>query len=299
VIDRTQALPALGTATLSDYMSLTKPRVVTLILLTTMVGFLLAAGGSGVDVLLLARTLLGTGLVAAGTLTLNQYMERRIDALMKRTYRRPLPDRRMQPVEALAFGVVLTSAGLLVLALTVNPVSALVTATTVITYLFCYTPLKTRTALCTIVGAFPGALPPVTGWTAAGGELGIGAAALFFILFFWQLPHSLAIAHLYRDDYQRAGVKLLPTVDRDGGSTGRQTVLNCMTLLVAGLFPTLVGMSGWTAFWVALAMGGLMLWQGVGLAIQGTHRRARKLLYASYLYIPVVLLAIALDRTGL
>ena len=278
-----------------DFFALAKPRVVLLILVTTFAGFAMASRGP-LDFALLARTLIGTALVAGGTLALNQYMERDVDAHMRRTHNRPLPGGRMQPVEALAFGSALTCAGLLYLTFGVNPVSGMVTAITVLSYLFVYTPLKTHTALCTVAGAFPGALPPITGWTAAGGQLDIGAAVLFGILFFWQLPHSLAIAHLYREDYDRAGVRLLPTVDPAGGSTGRHTVVNCMALLSVGLLPTLVGMAGWAYFFCALALGCWMLRHGISLALSGDAACARRLLLATYLYIPVVLLVMVADK---
>lgn len=287
-----------GLATLSDYISLTKPRVVLLILVTALAGFLMAWRGplGAAGLMQLARMLLGTGLVAGGTLALNQYLERGIDRRMKRTARRPLPDGRMQPLEALAFGGALTCGGLIYTSLAVGPVGGMCTALTVISYLFLYTPLKTRSALCTVVGAFPGALPPLIGWVAAGGELGPGAAALFGILFFWQLPHSLAIAHLYREDYARAGVRLLPTVDWDGGSTGRQTVLNGMALTAAGLMPSVIGMTGWAYGIVALLLGAATVWLGASLALSGLARDARRLLLATYVYMPVILCAMVLDR---
>jgi protoheme IX farnesyltransferase len=290
------AQPALSSPlAVLDFLALAKPRVVLLILVTTFAGFAMASVGP-LDFALLARTLIGTALVAGGTLALNQYMERDVDAHMRRTHKRPLPGGRMPPVEALAFGSALTCAGLLYLTFGVNPVSGMVTALTVLSYLFVYTPLKTRTALCTVAGAFPGALPPITGWTAAGGQLDIGAAVLFGILFFWQLPHSLAIAHLYREDYDRAGVRLLPTVDPAGGSTGRHTVVNCMALLSVGLLPTLVGMAGWAYFFCALALGCWMLRFGISLALSGDAACARRLLLATYLYIPVVLLVMVADK---
>lgn len=291
------AAGAVGRA--GDFFSLTKPRVVVMILLTTAVGFLMGLEETLTMASLgtLAQTLFGTAMVAGGTLALNQYLERGIDGKMRRTAKRPLPDGRMKPEEALLFGGALTGSGLLYLTLFVNPVSGMVTALTVITYLFMYTPLKTRTALCTIVGAFPGALPPLTGWTAAGAELGVGAGVLFAMLFLWQLPHSLAIAHLYREDYSRAGVRLLPTVDWGGGSTGRHTVLNALALLAVGFLPLLTGMAGGLYAIAALALGGLVLWQGVALARSCTAQRARRLLIATYLYIPIVLLTMLVDRT--
>ncbi|HKY34088.1 MAG TPA: heme o synthase, partial [Candidatus Polarisedimenticolia bacterium] len=293
--------PALPLAAAADYLALTKPRVVLLILVVTLVGFVLGtpAGLAGLDLALLAPALLGTALVAAGTLALNQYLERDLDSLMQRTRHRPLPGGRMHPVQALAFGVALVMAGLACLSVAVNPVSGMVTAATVATYLFCYTPMKRRSALCTVIGAFPGALPPVTGYAAAsGGSLDIGAAALFGILFFWQLPHSLAIAQLYRQDYDRAGVRLLPTVDADGGSTQRQIVANCVTLLAAGMLPAIAGLTGWVSFVVAGAMGLWMLGRGLSLALGRHPQAARRLLMASYVYLPVVLLALALDKTA-
>ena len=290
----------LALAGLADYIALTKPRVVVMILLTTIVGFWMASPGelAGIDLGLLALTLAGTALAGGGTLALNQYLEQEADGLMTRTSGRPLPSGRMMPLEALAFGGALTCTGLLILSLLVSAVSGLVTALTVISYLFLYTPLKRRSALCTVVGAFPGALPPVTGWVAAGGALDAGAAALFGILFFWQLPHSLAIAQLYREDYQRAGMKLLPTVDEGGGSTGRQVVLNCLTLLAAGALPAALGIAGPLYLAAAMAMGLWLLVEGAGLALTGTASSARRLLRATFLYIPVVLLAMAADKVA-
>ena len=196
------------------FAELGKPRVVVMVLITTFVGFYLGSQGL-TDYLRLLPTLIGTALAAAGTLALNQYIERDVDAKMQRTRQRPLPDGRLQPYDALAFGVATTLAGLVYLALAVNALSAAVTAFTTVSYLFFYTPLKRHTPLCSIVGAVPGALPPLTGWTAARGAFGVEAWILFAILFLWQLPHSLAIARLYRDDYARAGIRLLPVVEPD------------------------------------------------------------------------------------
>ncbi len=288
-------------ASLADYVALTKPRVVLMIVLVTAAGFVIGSPGRSLDLrdldfTLLAATLLGTALVAGGTLALNQYLEMDLDGLMQRTRRRPLPGGRMVPLEALGFGAMLASAGLLCLAFAVRPLAALVTAATLVLYLFAYTPLKRLSAICTVVGAFPGALPPVTGYVAAGGGIDAGAAALFAILFFWQLPHSLAIAQLYRDDYARADIRMLPTVDASGASTGRHTVMNCLSLLAVGMLPTLIGMAGWVSFVVAGILGGWMLWRGVALALDTSIIPARRLLIASYVYVPVVMTTLAVDR---
>lgn len=287
----------IGASVVADYISLVKPRVVVMITLTTLVGFMMGASGP-IDLLLLIRCLLGTALVGAGTLALNQYLERDIDAKMQRTRHRPLPEERLAPLEAVVFGVLLAATGLLLLSLTVHPLSGLVTAATVIGYLFVYTPLKTRTALCTVIGAFPGALPPVTGWVAASGQLELGALLLFGMLFFWQLPHALAIAHLYREDFARAGIRLLPTIDRSSRSTGRQTVLNCIALISVGCLPAVMGMTGWGYFLVAFALGSLMLYHGSLLALNPSTSQARRLLIVTYVYIPVVLVAMTIDKVS-
>jgi heme o synthase len=296
--DREAVASASSLASVADYVSLTKPRVILMILIVTAVGFLLGTPGAAAafDPLRLLSTLVGTALVAGGTLALNQYLEMDLDARMRRTQRRPLPGGRMAPIEALAFGCTLASAGLLCLTFAVTPMAGLVTATTLVTYLFGYTPLKRRSAVCTVVGAFPGALPPVTGYVAAGGELGLEAAVLFGILFFWQLPHSLAIARLYRDDYAAADIKMLPTVDASGVSTGRHAVVNSVSLLAVGMLPTVIGMSGWVPFVVAAALGSWMLWRCLRLALENSPATARRLLIASYVYIPVVMVTLAVDR---
>jgi protoheme IX farnesyltransferase len=249
---------------LRDYFELTKPRVVTMILVTTLVGFYLGSSSTP-DWWLLAATLLGTGLSAGGTLALNQYIERDADAQMVRTQSRPLPAGRLQPMDALVFGAVVTAVGLLALTLLVNPLAGMVTAVTVVTYPAA-TPLKAARR-CAVSSAQPGALPPVTGWVAATDSFGAGAWALFAILFLWQLPHSLAIAQLYASDYARAGFRLLPIVDRDGHSTERQIVINCVALLAVGLMPTLLGVAGLTYFVVAFLLGVAFLVCGLGSAL--------------------------------
>ena len=281
-----------------DFLELTKPRVVLMVLVTTFVGFYLGSG-SMPDYFRLIHTLIGTALAAAGTLAPNQFLERDADALMERTRRRPLPEGRGQPAETALFGVLVTATGLLVLTLTVNPLSALVTASIVGSYLFIYTPLKQRSSLCGLVGALPGALPPVIGWTAARGDFGVEAWVLFAILFLWQIPHTLAIARLYRDDFAKAGIQFLPVVEPDGGSTGRQIINHCLALLVVSLLPTLLGLAGSLYFLVALLFGAVFLAYGVGLAFSPSLRTARRLLFASLVYLPVLLVVMALDRVSL
>jgi protoheme IX farnesyltransferase len=277
-----------------DFLELTKPRVVAMVLVTTWVGFHLAS--AAVDLFLLLRTLLGTALACAGTLALNQYLERDLDARMERTRSRPLPRGQMLPLEALVFGSLLTATGLLILSLTVNPLSGLVTAATVVSYLFLYTPMKRRTPLCSLVGAVPGALPPVTGWAAAAGSVDAGALSLFAILFLWQLPHSLAIARLYAVDYERAGFRLLPIVDRGGFSTERQIVANSVALLAAGLAPTLLGLTGPVYFIAALLLGTAFLGFGIASAVSHSPAASRRVLLASLIHLPVLLALMALDK---
>jgi protoheme IX farnesyltransferase len=287
--------PARTRDLLSVCLELSKPRMVTMILVSTMAGFYVGSSSS-IAYGLLLHALIGTALSAAGALALNQVMERETDALMRRTMARPLPAGRILPMEALLFGAGSTSAGLCYLALMVNPLSAAVTASVVALYLFAYTPMKQRSALCTVVGAFPGALPPVAGWAAATGDLGVGALILFGIMFFWQLPHSLSIAWLYREEYAKAGIRLLPTIEPSGHGTARHIFVNALALLAVGLLPTLVGMAGWAYFVTAAAMGLWMLAGAASVALRRTEAAARTLLRVSLVYVPVVLLAMVLDR---
>jgi heme o synthase len=278
-----------------DFLELTKPRVVLMVLVTTTVGFYLGSQGEP-DYVSLLHTLFGTALAGGGTLALNQLLEREADAKMNRTRLRPLPDGRLQPIDALVFGALITVGGLVYLTLAVNALSAQVTTAIVVSYLFAYTPLKKKTSLCSLVGAIPGALPPVIGWAAARATLDLEAWVLFTIMFLWQMPHSLAIGWLYRDDYARAGFRLLPVVDQDGKSTGRQIVSNCLALLAVGLIPTLIGFAGTTYFFCALALGSIFLWYGVSLARSCSQASARRLLFASLVYLPVLLAVMAFDK---
>jgi protoheme IX farnesyltransferase len=263
-----------------------------MVLVTTSVGFYLGSQGP-TDWFRLFQALLGTALAAGGTVALNQFIEREVDARMERTRRRPLPEGRLRPSEALRFGVAISVAGLLLL-LAVSPLAFLVTAATVGLYLFAYTPLKRRSPLCLIVGAVPGGLPPVTGWVAARGELGIEVWVLFGILFLWQLPHTLAIARLYREDYARGGIRLLPATNGAGAES--QTVAGCLGLLVVGLLPTLVGLTGQIYLFGALTLGVGLLGCGAVAALSPSLGAARRLLFASLLYLPAVLILMALDK---
>jgi protoheme IX farnesyltransferase len=279
----------------ADLAALTKPRVVLMVVVTTLVGYYVGLTGAA-DWARLLHLAVGTVLAAGGTLALNQYWERDVDAQMERTRSRPLPEGRLTPLEALAFGAAITALGVAYLAAFVGAAPAAVTLATFVLYLFAYTPLKLRTALCTIVGAVPGALPPVTGWVAARDDAGAGAWVLFGILFLWQLPHTLAIARLYRDDYARAGVRLLPVIDPEGTSTERQIVTGCLALLGVSLLPTLIGLAGVVYFAGALALGLGFVALGARQALAPSLTGARRVLFASLLYLPALLTLLALDK---
>jgi heme o synthase len=278
-----------------DYLVLTKPRVVVMVLITTTVGFYLASP-EPLNWLLLCHTLIGVALASGGTLALNQYLERDLDARMLRTRERPLPEGRLQASEALGFGVAITGSGLIYLTWLVNPLSGLVTSVSVGSYLFLYTPLKQKTPLCLIVGAVPGALPPVTGWAAVSGQLTLEAWVLFAILFLWQIPHSLSIAVLYRDDYARTNFQLLPVVEPDGASTSRQIIVHSLALLAVGLLPTTLHLAGTVYFVTAFVLGIAMLVCGGMLARSYSSAAARRLLFASLIYLPALLVVMAVDK---
>ena len=289
------AVPRDRSQVTRDLVALSKPRVLLMVLASTLAGYFVALDKSP-DLARVINVLIGTFMAAGGTLALNQYVERDVDALMERTRRRPLPDHRLQPLEALLFASVLTSAGVMYLAVSVGIAVAGLTLATTILYLGAYTPLKTRSALCLLVGAVPGALPPVTGWLAARGELGLGAAMLFAIVFLWQLPHTLAIALLYRDDYARAGVRVLPVVDAHGTVSDRQIVTSTLALLGVSVLPAAIGISGTAYFATACVLGlGLL---GIGLAHASTSSlaSARRVLLATLLYLPLLLAVLAFDR---
>src|SRR5881392_1688688 len=279
----------------TDLLSLTKPRVVVMVLVTTLVGYYVGVSGTP-DYVRMLHLVVGTLLAAGGALALNQYWEREVDARMERTRTRPLPDGRLAPLEGLLFGSVLTALGLLYTAAFVSGLALTVTLATAALYLFVYTPLKLRTPLCTLVGAVPGALPPVTGWVAAREDLGVGAWVLFGILFLWQLPHTLAIARLYRDDYARAGVRVLPVVDAEGGTTERQIVTAGLALIAVSLLPTLIGLAGGLYFAGALVLGVTQVVLGGMQALAPSTAAARRVLFASLLYLPALLALLAFDK---
>jgi len=283
-------------ARVADYLALIKPRVTFMVLVTTAAGFHLGAGGP-LDATRLILTLLGTLLVAAGTSALNQYAEREADARMLRTRDRPLPAGRMAPPAALLFALLISTAGLGILAAWVNVVSAVLALLTLGLYIVVYTPLKKTTPLSTLVGAVPGALPPLIGWAAAAGSIAGGGLALFAILFVWQLPHSLAIASMYRDDYARGGFRLLPVTHPNGGMTERQILVHAVALLPVSLLPTIIGVAGPIYFAGALVLGLGLAASAVPVLFDRTTRAARRVLLVSVVYLPVLLGLLAFDRT--
>jgi protoheme IX farnesyltransferase len=290
----TSALPAVrGTAW--DYLALTKPRITLMVMLTTWVGYVVASRTQG-GARALVPAVLGTGLVAAGASALNMLMERRIDARMLRTASRPLPAGRLRPLDALFCGLTVTSVGLAALAWLVGPWAAALALLTWSTYLFLYTPLKTRSSMATLVGAVPGALPPVIGWAAACGRPDPGAFLLFAILFLWQIPHFLAIAWMYRDDYARAGLPTLPVLDPEGRLTGRQAVAHCLVLLVVSLIPAAAGLAGPVYLVGAALLGTVFTAVAVWAAVVRTLMAARRLFLVSVSYLAGLCILLLLGR---
>ncbi|MBA4150191.1 MAG: protoheme IX farnesyltransferase [Verrucomicrobia bacterium] len=277
------------------YCDLLKARLTFLVLLTTAVGFYLASRGS-VDSLLMFHTLLGTALLASGASALNQLLERQHDAKMTRTETRPLPSGRLKPETVLIFGGVCAVAGMIYLALAVNTLTSLLGAVTLVSYVFVYTPLKRVTSLNTAIGAIPGALPPLMGWTAVRNEVTAEGWALFAILFFWQLPHFLAIAWIYREDYAKAGYVMLPLRDPEGLRTSRQAVSHTLGLLPISLVPFLLKMVGLTYFFGALVLGLIFLWYAIRFSREVTVSRARQLFFVSIIYLPLLLVLMVFDK---
>jgi protoheme IX farnesyltransferase len=279
----------------ADYVALTKPRIALLVLFTVAAGALFA-GGRATDPVVVFHAVFGTALVAGGASALNQLIEKDSDARMRRTAGRPLPAGRLQPLEVLLFGSGLAAAGLLYLTLTLNsPAAALVAAVTFACYVGVYTPLKARTPLNTLVGAVPGALPPVIGWAAVRGSVDNQALALFVILFLWQVPHFLAIAWMYRDEYARAGLCMLPSVDPEGTETSRHMITWCLTLIPASLGPVLLGAAGPVYFVGAVVLGLGFLAPALAFGRTRSLARARRVVRASLLYLPGLFALLLLD----
>jgi heme o synthase len=279
----------------SAYVELTKPRITFLIVLTAAAGFAMASVGH-INYALMLSAMFGIGLLSSGIATLNQYAERDLDGLMRRTATRPLPTGKLAPWEALAFGAGITIGAEIYLLVFVNPLSALLGLTVIAGYVFAYTPLKTKTSLSTMVGAFPGAVPPLIGWTAARDSLSIEGWVLFAILFLWQFPHFLAIAWMYREDYGRAGILMLPVVEPDGRVTAQQIVVYTLMLLPVSVLPTVLGMSGRIYLAGAVLLGLLFLYSSLRAAFSMSRQQARRLLLASVLYLPLLFILMVLNR---
>jgi protoheme IX farnesyltransferase len=285
---------AASPSRLGVFLELTKPRITALVLVTAAVGYAVGAG-RGLDPFAFVALLAGTAMVAGGASALNQYSERELDARMERTRRRPLPSGRVAPGEALGFGLAISIGGLAVLA-AINPLTALLGAVALTSYALLYTPLKRVTSLCTVVGAVPGAIPPLMGWAAARGSLSAGAWALFGILFLWQLPHFLAIGWMYREDYARGGFPMLTVTDPDGASTGRQMMLYSAALVPVTLLAGALASAGVGYLLGALALGILFFAGSARFFRKPSLAAARLLFLVSILYLPIVLGLMVFDR---
>jgi protoheme IX farnesyltransferase len=286
---------SLGVSTALAYLELTKPRVNLLVALTAAAGFYMGARGA-VNLLALVNTVVGTGLVAGGSSALNQLMEQDLDARMARTAGRPLPSGRIAPNAALVFGLALIALGAVQLATLVNPFTSLLGLVTSILYLLIYTPLKTRTPLCTTVGALPGAIPPLMGWAGATDTLNLGAVGLFLILLLWQFPHFLAISWAYRSDYEQGGFSMLPTVDPQGGRTARRIIVYSLFLVLCSFAPTAIGTTGVVYAAGAALMGLALLGFGVRAARLRSRTSARALSLATVIYLPMLMALMIVDK---
>ena len=278
-----------------DFLELTKPRITLMILICAGVGYYFGLPNSP-QIAILFHVLLGTALMASGTAALNQWYEADSDAKMRRTNKRPIPAGRIKRVDALAFGAGLSIVGFAELWFGTNPLAAALGLFTLVTYIGLYTPLKRRSAVCTTVGAVPGAMPPLIGYAAASGHLNAAALALFLILFVWQFPHFYAIAWMYREDYARGGIRMLPVIQPDGESTARRIVACSLLLIPISLAPRCLGMTGSVYVAVAVAAGLVFLYFGLRLGRERSSMRARRVLLASVLYLPVLLAVMVLDR---
>jgi len=288
------AIPATGTRA-RDFVALAKPRLNMLVVASTLAGYAIA-DGEPLGLIRICGLALGTGLVAGGASAFNQVYERDIDALMRRTRTRPLPDQRLQPAEGVLFGAAITVAGALMIVAASNALAAAVALTTLIVYVAVYTPLKRRTSFSTVIGAIPGALPPIVGWAAASGEVTAKAWTLFGIMFLWQLPHFLAIAWMYREDYARAGLPMMPVIEPDGRSTGRKSLLYAAALVPVSLAPTPLHMTGQIYFAGALVLGLGFLWLTFRFARTRSTRDARRAFFGSLAYLPLVWILMIADK---
>jgi heme o synthase len=295
----TIALPAHAeeSSRVSIFLDLTKARLTFLVLVTTFVGFCMGEAGAW-NWIMLFHSMCGTGLLAAGAAVLNQYVERDLDLLMHRTKDRPLPSGQMKPADALLLGVALSVAGLLYLAFLVNILTSFLGVITLVSYIFVYTPLKTKTPLCTLVGAVPGAIPPMMGWTAATDSLGVGAWLLFIILFLWQMPHFFALAQMYRDDYARGGFPMLSVVDPDGSRVGVQIVSHTFLLIPASIAPYFFGMTGSTYLVGAGILSVVFLVFGIIAAFKKSYANSKKLFLVSICYLPLMLILMVADKVA-
>jgi protoheme IX farnesyltransferase len=283
--------------TLTDYSELTKPNITFLVVLSTAAGFCLGTAGP-LNYLRLLHLMAAVALLSSGIGALNQYMERDLDGRMRRTEHRPLPSGKIPPVPALLFGIGITVAAVAYLGFVLNPLSALLGCLTIGSYLWVYTPLKTRTPWCTFLGAFPGAMPPLVGWVAVRGSISVEAWVLFGIVFLWQFPHFHSIAMMYREDYARAGIRMLPVVEPDGKSTGRQIVGYTLALVPLSLMPAYLRISGQIYLAGAILLGAAFLYFAVRCALDKTKVRARYLLQASVFYLPLLFGLMVLNQIG-
>ena len=286
---------ALERSRFADYLTLTKPELTFLSVVTALAGFYMGTGET-IALALLLHTLVGTALVGGGAGALNQYIERDLDGLMRRTENRPLPSGRLGPWEVLIFGSLLSLAGLAQLSLFVNALTGFLAAATLVSYLFLYTPLKRITPLSTLVGGIPGAIPPMMGWAAVRNEIGQEAWILFAILFLWQMPHFFSLAWMYRKDYARAGYKMLTVLDPKGNRTGRQILFYCGALIPTTMIPVLAGYTGFAYMICALFLGTAFLLSGIHLVKTRSNDSARRVFLVSLLYLPALLLLMVIDR---
>ena len=280
---------------LAAYYELTKPRIAFLLVLTSAAGFYLGSNG-GFDAVRFANAMISIALLAFGVSTLNQYLERHIDPLMERTAKRPLPTQRLAPIEALIFGILLCVAAEVYLFVAINTLTGVLGLIVIVGYVLLYTPLKTRTSASTAIGAIPGAMPPLMGWTAAANDITLGAWAMFVTQFLWQFPHFLAIAWMYREQYAKAGILMLPVVEPSGRITGRQIVLFTMMLVPVSFAPFFLGFAGIIYLIAASILGSVFLWSSISAARSKTNESARRLLYASVIYLPLLFLILVLDH---